>query len=164
MSVLDQLKRQRGLYAVCPNCEESFPVADAGLFDATKPLPAAALEHLDGLRKELEEGRTDLVKRRLRAKEKPRLAAEAVNIGKVVEKIAPSLPGFPVDPGDCRSLLEPIDYVVFAGLAGKGRVEAMFFVEAKSGQARLNDSQREVKALVERGKVSLVIAEHGRVT
>jgi predicted Holliday junction resolvase-like endonuclease len=85
-----------------------------------------------------------------------------VNIGKVVEKIAPSLPGFPALPQECRSLLEPIDYIVFRGLDA-GRIEAIEFVEVKSGKATLNPNQKLVKEAVEDGRVELFIAERAQV-
>ena len=85
------------------------------------------------------------------------IAAESVGIGKVVEKIAPSLPGFPVNSADCRSLFEPIDYVVFQGLSRFGKVEAIQFVDVKSGGARLNGIQQQVRHAVESGKVRMLI-------
>jgi predicted Holliday junction resolvase-like endonuclease len=159
MSVLEDLRGQRRLYAQCPNCQDEFRLADADLFDATKPLSGRALQRLDELRQGVREQREDFAKRKLRADQHTQVVAEAVNIGKVVEKIAPSLPGFPVSPGDCRSLLEPIDYLVFKGLAATGKVDALIFVDVKSGNARLSKRQKTIRDLVECGKVSLTVTE-----
>lgn len=160
MSVIGDLQRQRGLYARCPSCEGEFLLSRAPLFDATKKeLPQPALDYLKGRRDELADMRKDLAERKLAATTRPRIAAEAVNIGKVVEKIAPSLPGFPVVSADCRSLLEPIDYVVFRGLSARGRIDSLIFVDVKSGRGRLSNVQSQVKKLVECGKVKLIIAE-----
>ncbi len=94
------------------------------------------------------------------SKKRTERAADSVTIGKVVERIAPSLPGFPLRSEDCRSLFEPIDYIVFRGLRSKGIVDAIEFVEVKSGKARLTPTQSGIRSLIERGKVSLYVAPH----
>lgn len=160
MSLLRDLHSQRNLFAACPNCGEEFKLIDAELFDATRSiLPARAVERIAALRAGLTQRRAELRSRKARAAAHPRRVAESVNIGKVVEKIAPSLPGFPVRSGDCRTLFEPIDYVVFHGLSTNGIVDSLTFVDVKSGRARLTSTQSQVRALVECGKVSLIIAE-----
>jgi predicted Holliday junction resolvase-like endonuclease len=164
MSVLTEIQKQRRLYARCPNCNGEFRLADARLFDAAGRLPTQALEWLAGRREQLKEERADLANRKERAETRPRIAAESVNIGKVVEKIAPSLPGFPVRSGDCRALFEPIDYVVFQGISTSGRVESVLFVDVKSGKARLSGPQAQVRTAVEHGRVSLLIAPRGKAT
>jgi predicted Holliday junction resolvase-like endonuclease len=156
VSVLIELNRQRDLWVRCPHCDDEFRVAEAGLFDATKKLPDAALARLEQMRADLREMKEVLVKRREQAREKPKIAAKAANIGKTVEKIAPSLAGFPARAEECRALFEPIDYVVFKGLR-TGKVEALLFVDVKSGGAQLAPKQRQIKAAVEGGKVSLVV-------
>lgn len=160
MSVLSDLKKQRGIFASCPRCEAEFRLSDAVLFDALQaPLPQPAVDYLSRTRKELDDIRNDLRAKKLAAMTRPRISAKAVNIGKVVEKIAPSLPGFPVTSSDCRSLLEPIDYVVFRGLSARRTIDSIIFVDVKTGHGRLSQMQSQVKNLVECGKVKLLIAE-----
>lgn len=159
MPLLDELSRNASLKASCPHCDESFPLSEAQLFDALRPLSGAALEKLQAQQHALKEGRAELRERREHGPERSRVGAESGNIGKVVEKVAPSLPGFSLEPGDCRALFEPIDYVVFNGLTRKGRVESLRFVDVKSQGARLTQRQRRIQAAVEAGKVSLVIAD-----
>jgi len=159
MSVLSDLWKQRGLYVCCPKCSGEFSIAKANLFDATDTqLPRAAFDYLHARRRELAEGKRDLLKRK-QSIDRSRIAAQAVNIGQVVEVIAPSLPGFPVVASDCRSLFKPIDYVVFRGLTEKRRVDSLLFVDVKSGRGRLSATQSQVKNLVECGKVKLVVTE-----
>ncbi len=160
MDLIEELSRQRQLYARCPRCDCEFRLSEARLFDATKKLPSYAIEHLNEQRDGLREGRRELAKRKQQAASRPRIAAESIGIGKIVEKIAPSLRGFPVASADCRSLLEPIDYIVFRGLSTVGRVEAIYFVDVKTGQARLSKTQKQVRKLVEGGKVRLLITDH----
>jgi len=157
MTLLEELQKARDLFARCPHCEREFPLSKANLFDATKPLPPRAKAHLDEQREELREQRASLKRRRVVATTKPAISAVSSITGKVLEKIAPSLPGFPVEPADCRALFEPIDYVIFKGLSAKGKVDSLLFVDVKSGKARLAPDQREIKGLVEGGKVGFKI-------
>jgi predicted Holliday junction resolvase-like endonuclease len=157
MSILKDLKEQRRLWIV-PPCGHSFRAADANLFDATRPLKGEALELLGRMRQELRDERAEFEASKSKTEQTSRTTARAVTIGNVVEKIAPNLPGFPLTAADCRSLFEPIDYVLFKGLSVKGRVDALGFVEIKSGNSQLTREQRAVRALVEAGKVEYVVA------
>lgn len=78
-----------------------------------------------------------------------------VNVGKVVEKVAPALAGFPYSINDCRFLAEPIDYMVFSGVTAKGKVDEVIFMDIKTGKARLKSSQRIIKNAVDQGRVEL---------
>lgn len=78
MSLLSELKRQKALFASCPNCSEEFPVTRANLFDATdKHLPIYVQEYLGRRAQELIEGKQVLRKRR-ELIERSRIAAQAV--------------------------------------------------------------------------------------
>jgi predicted Holliday junction resolvase-like endonuclease len=104
-------------------------------------------------------GRVDLRRLQHMATTKPAIGAESAGVGKVAEKIALSLPGFPVDPADCRALFEPIDYVVFRGLARQGVIDSLLFVDVKTGNRKLEDHQCQIRDLVQAGKVSLNIVQ-----
>jgi predicted Holliday junction resolvase-like endonuclease len=64
------------------------------------------------------------------------------------------LKGFKLDPNDCRSLFDPIDYVVFNGLSKTGKVDSIVFMDVKSGEARLSKKQKAIQNLVEASKVT----------
>jgi len=160
MSLVSDLTSRSGLYARCPRCDDAFPLRKARLFDATKRLPDYALEHLALTEASLTEAQEELKGRKRQAKERPRRAAESGRIGKVIEKIAPSLPGFPMAVADCRALFEPIDYLVFEGLSSAGKVDSIRFVDVKTGAARLSLVQRQIKSAVGAGRVDLMIADH----
>ena len=51
----------------------------------------------------------------------------------------------------------PIDYLVFSGLTTRNQVEVLYFVEVKSGKARLTGSQQSIKKAVENGSVQFKI-------
>jgi predicted Holliday junction resolvase-like endonuclease len=163
MNLVAELKRSRKINAECPNCSHQFPLTEADLFDATKLLSGPGLEYLDLLRRELTEGKAEFEAMKERTKLRSRVGAKCVGIGKMVEKIAPTLPGFPLVPADCRALFEPIDYVAFAGLAASGAAEALLFIEVKSGQSRLTAVQRAFRSVIERGRLSLVLTDTPKV-
>jgi predicted Holliday junction resolvase-like endonuclease len=85
--------------------------------------------------------------------EAAKVTAESVNLGKILEKIAPSFNGFGYPTRDCRLMLEPIDYVIFSGLSQNAVIEAITFLDVKSGNARLTAKQRDIANAVENGHV-----------
>lgn len=83
------------------------------------------------------------------------VGAKAVNIGFILERLAPAMKGFRFSRNDCRSLFDPIDYVIFEGLDAKGVVSRIIFADIKTGGSRLNSVQREIKSVVEHGRVEM---------
>lgn len=80
-------------------------------------------------------------------------ASRAVLGGLVSEQMAPLLPGFPFDPGDCRFIGKPVDFLVFKGMNQKAITEVIF-LEVKSGSSRtLNDQEKRLKEAVKAGRV-----------
>jgi len=143
----------QGFYAECPCCGMPIPLKSANLFirDAFPPIAGklyqTKLENLETLR-------TDLKKRLESIPAASKTGAEAVNIGLILERLAPCLVGFPFKKNDCRSLFDPIDYVVFEGLSKENLVNRITFVEIKTGNSRLTSIQRDIRNAVEDGQVS----------
>ncbi|MCL1994030.1 MAG: hypothetical protein FWG66_13880 [Spirochaetes bacterium] len=82
--------------------------------------------------------------------------SRAVLGGLVSEQMAPLLPGFPFDPGDCRFVGKPVDFIVFKGMNEKN-ISEVFFLEVKSGQSRqLNEQEKKLKEVIQAGKVRWV--------
>ncbi len=61
---------------------------------------------------------------------------------------------FCFEKNDCRSLFDPIDYVIFEGLTQKGKVSKILFVDIKTGKASLSGRQKTIRNLVEDKKVT----------
>jgi len=78
--------------------------------------------------------------------------SRAVLAGQAAEQLAPWLPGFPFDPGDCRFIGKPVDFLVFSGSTA-GSISEVVFVEVKSGTAGLNRAERSLREAVEAGRV-----------
>jgi predicted Holliday junction resolvase-like endonuclease len=78
--------------------------------------------------------------------------ARGINYGFLAEKIAVLHKDFPWNPLDCKPLFDPVDFIVFDGLS-KGKVTEVVFVDVKSGKSPLTKKQKQIKLLVEGGKV-----------
>jgi len=89
----------------------------------------------------------EIVKKRLKQ-------SRAVIGGQVSEQMAPLLPGFPFDPGDCRFVGKPVDFIVFKGMNEKN-ISEVVFLEIKSGTGRnLNDQEKKLRDVIQSRKVS----------
>jgi predicted Holliday junction resolvase-like endonuclease len=141
-----------GFYAECPCCEEPILLKKAGLFyldDFTPDARALYNQH----KAELKEREKELKDYRKSIAETSEVGAKAVNIGFILERLAPTMQDFRFDRNDCRSLFDPIDYVIFEGLSKKGSVSKILFADIKTGTARLQNKQKEIRNLVEKKKV-----------
>jgi predicted Holliday junction resolvase-like endonuclease len=99
----------------------------------------------------------NLKERELNMTKRPQLTAKAVNIGFILERIAPAFDHFPFEHNDCRSLFDPIDYIIFEGLNKSGVVNKIIFTDIKTGAARLKNNQKEIKTLIDNKKVEFKI-------
>lgn len=82
--------------------------------------------------------------------------SRAVLGGLAGEQVAPYLPGFPCNPADVRFIGKPIDYLGFAGASEGNEIKEILFIEVKTGQSQLSEREREIKNLVQKGKVRYV--------
>ncbi|MBS1622082.1 MAG: hypothetical protein JST10_12145 [Bacteroidetes bacterium] len=140
-------------YCECPcGCGEEIKLKDTGLF-YLDDFSEKGKEAYQALLDNLKEQRFDLKEREKNMKARPKLTARAVNIGFILERIAPAFTHFPFEHNDCRSLFDPIDYVIFEGLNKKGVVNKIIFTDIKTGAARLNPHQKEIKSLIQNKKV-----------
>ena len=82
--------------------------------------------------------------------------SRAVLGGLVSEQIAPLLPDFPFDPGDCRFIGKPVDFIVFKGM-NKQDISEVVFLEIKSGASKnLNQQEKRLMETVNAGRVRWV--------
>ena len=78
--------------------------------------------------------------------------SRAVLGGQFSEQLAPYLPDFPFSPTEVRFLGKPIDFVVFKGMDEK-RIDEVVFVEVKSGKAKINAHEKNLKNAIEKKRV-----------
>lgn len=142
-----------GFYALCPCCDEPISLKDAGLFYLDQFTPEAKVLYVQH-KKELKEREKELKEQRKSISQRSQVGAKAVNVGFILERLAPTMAGFRFDRNDCRSLFDPIDYVIFEGLSKKNSVTKILFTDIKTGGARLSGKQKEIKNLVEKKKIA----------
>ncbi len=79
--------------------------------------------------------------------------SRAVLGGKFTEQMAPYLPEFHYDPTEARFIGNPIDFIVFPGLA-QGDPQEIIIMEIKTGKAsQLTPQQHKIRQLIEDGMV-----------
>jgi len=82
--------------------------------------------------------------------------SRAVLGGLVSEQIAPLLPDFPFDPGDCRFIGKPVDFIVFKGM-NEQDISEVIFLEVKSGASKnLNQQEKRLRDAIQAGRVRWV--------
>jgi len=152
--LIKQLKKS-DLWAEC-SCGEEFRISEAVLFDGTKPFPDEVLEIQSAMIEEIEEGKKELERKMKLASSKAEITTTAVNVGKNLEKVFPTMKDFKWSLCDCRFLSDPIDMIVFNGLS-INKIDSISFIEAKSGAARLNPHQKAVRDAINDQKISYTV-------
>lgn len=141
-----------GFYAECPCCEEPLLLKRANLFYLDDFTPDA-LELYQQQNMEFKDREKELKEQRKSMSQTSEVGARSVNIGFILERLAPVLHDFRFDRNDCRSLFDPIDYVIFEGLSKKESVSRIIFADIKTGGARLKGNQKEIRSIVENKKI-----------
>ena len=144
--------QQNEFKANCPTCGEGFKLKDASLFSVDN-FNAQAKKLLNEKKEELKERKELISKKKASTQKRVETTTGSVNMGFILERLAPVLEHFPFDKNDCRSLFDPIDYVIFEGLQKTGKVQKIFFVDIKSGKAELKANQEASKQMVEQKEV-----------
>jgi predicted Holliday junction resolvase-like endonuclease len=83
------------------------------------------------------------------------MKSRAVIGGQFSEQLAPYLPDFEHLPTECKFMGKPIDFIVFKGMDEK-KIEEVVFVEVKSGKAKLNAQEKNLKETIDNKKVKWV--------
>lgn len=140
-------------YFECPSTNEEVAVKTLQLFDNDN-FTDEALEIYEQQLADIKATKERLKKIRDVGATKSEAGAHSINIGFILERLAPTMGSFRFNHNDCRSLFDPIDYVIFEGLATKGKVDKIFFIDIKTGNARLNRRQKEIKSVINSKKVN----------
>lgn len=148
-----QTLKSGNFFIECPNNKEDVSLKKAPLFDNDN-FPDEALEIYEAHLEEVRITKERLKKMKQTGATKSEIGALSINIGFILERLAPTMTAFRFNHNDCRSLFDPIDYVIFEGLANKGRVDKIFFVDIKTGNARLTKRQKEIKSVINDKKVN----------
>lgn len=152
VSYLIKELKNSNIRAEC-DCGEEFRLSDATLFDGTGKFPEDADLIKKDLLSELADRIEALKKMKISADEGAEKKAIEVGVGKCLEKIMPACKGFSTPLIECRPLFEPIDMILFNGLA-TGKVNSITFMEVKTGAGRLNQHQRKIRDAINDKSVS----------
>jgi len=144
--------QQNGFKANCPTCGKGIKLKDSSLFSVDN-FNAQAKQLLNEKKEDLKIQREAIGKKKSSTQQRVETTTNSVNMGFILERLAPVLEHFPFDKNDCRSLFDPIDYVIFEGLQKTGKVQKIFFVDIKSGKAKLKANQKAIKQIIEQKKV-----------
>lgn len=140
-------------YLECPSTNEEVAVKALELFDNDN-FPNEALEIYEQQLADIVSTKERLKKMKAIGATKSETGAHSINIGKIFERLAPTLTSFKFSHGDCRPIFDPIDYAIFEGLTKKGVVDKIFFVDIKTGNASLSKRQRVIKNIIRDKKVN----------
>ncbi len=176
LNIAEFFSKSSGIEIGCSKCGEFFSAKSANLFDIRQPYPRKAIEafrlkelqikaawksvenkkkQFDGKLRGLKEKEFKL---RHRKKERPKIVkviTKHINIGQIIEKILPASPKYKYNISDCRSVFDPIDYIAFNGFSKGNTVNDISIIEVKTGDANLQRVQKQIKATLQSGKVSL---------
>jgi len=140
-------------FVECNRCNTELPLKKVDLFDNDN-FTDEALEIYEAQLQAIRDKKEELKRLKELGTRRSEIGALSVNIGLILERLAPTMGGFRFNHNDCRSIFDPIDYVIFEGLSKKGLVDKIFFIEIKSGKAQLKPRQKEIRTAVHNKKVS----------
>jgi len=152
--IITALKNAR-LRTNCPNCNRPIELAKTKLF-STANMPSEVIQLIEQKQVQIEEQIKGVQQETEAFVARQTFGARSVNRGLLVERIVPLLPGFRFDKGDCRSLFDPIDYIIFDGLNKTGRVKKIYFAEVKSGSATVSPKQSLIARRIAEKKVRFI--------
>jgi predicted Holliday junction resolvase-like endonuclease len=153
---LIRILKAQDFKAICPSCDETIQLKKTTLFSPDE-FPVEAKAMITEAKAAIRERKESLLLQSKNKKVRIENTTKSVNMGFILERLAPVLDHFPFDRNDCRSLFDPIDYVIFEGLHQQGKVNKILFVDIKSGGAKLKQSQKAIKQKIKEKKVSFSV-------
>ena len=141
------------LHAECP-CGEVSPLSDFIIYNGTVSPPDDAKKIHELYEIEYNKKVEELKTRKISATEGAEKKSLEVGFGKTIEKMVHLLKDFDFPVEDCSFLAEPLDVIVFNGIAANN-VNHITFMEIKTGKATLNKHQRMIRDAVHDHKVKV---------
>ena len=148
--IISSLKNS-DLNAQCP-CGEVSPLSDFIIYDGTITPPDDAKKIHELYEIEYNKKVEKLKTRKISATEGAEKKSLEVGFGKALEKMVHLHKDFNFPVEDCSFLAEPLDVIIFNGVA-TNNVNHITFMEIKTGKAALNKHQRMIRDAVHDHKV-----------
>ena len=158
--LLTSLQKSK-LFAQCPRCQNEFQLSKAGLFDGTQSFPTEAekirlgmLTKLAGYEQEIKERELKLKKILKEGPIRSKTGAISSNLGTIMQNLLPINKEFiaNIPIADSRFLSQQLDIIVFHG-AVQNDVKQISFMDAKTGNAGPEPNQKQIRDIVNNGKV-----------
>ncbi len=151
MNFVGAFQEMKRIYGFCPCCGEMFRLSDAELFTKGAP-PGTPFDAAEGARARIE-NRIAVFDAQEAALRQRAVALGQRAAKRRLKQIAPFFTGRGVDPQDVKVLFEPVEYVVFRGLSGRG-VRNIELVDREPDSTRREKIQLSVSKAIARGDVA----------
>lgn len=139
------LTEGRHIFSVCPECGTVHRLSELGLARRGK----YALDWMDKIearRDSLERRRGTLADRAAELQRAAKERAERRVLPQLLSRAAPMFYKLRIDPRDVRTIIHPLDFVVFRGMNSRDGVRAVDLVSLGSGNAFANSIRDAVDA------------------
>ena len=140
------------LNAQCPACRKVSALSDFVIYDGTITPPDDAKKIHELYEIEYTKKVEELKTQKINATEGAEKKSLEVGFGKTLEKMIHLHKDFNFPVEDCSFLAEPLDVIIFNGVA-TNNVNHITFMEIKTGKAALNKHQRMIRDAVRANKV-----------
>jgi predicted Holliday junction resolvase-like endonuclease len=128
------LTEGRHIFSVCPECGSVHRLSELALSRRGKYIPDW-MDRIEGRRDALERRRGALEERASELQRVAKERAEQRVLPQLLSRAAPMFYKLRIDPRDVRTIIHPIDFVVFRGMNSRDGVRAVDLVSLQRGSA-----------------------------
>lgn len=143
------LRGLQSVLCICPCCGELFRLSEGRLFYAVPP-PSTWYDELERERERLGKAEDRFEEERQRLQEMSRQSVER-ELRRVLRRRDPVLTPLGYYPKEARTLLNPVDFVVFHGMVLQKRVREVVLVDHVAEDRERERVQDSLKRALERG-------------
>lgn len=155
--LLEAFQSYRTIFCICPACNNLMRFSDIQLQYAGKAPETWLDQHerklstLDEMERKFDEKESEL---RDKATEKGRKQVPVI----VKKSFDTDLAKLKYDPYDIKTILHPVDFVIFDGTNAKDQVNDIVFLSRKTKNKELNDVRKTIKKTIDKENYEWKIA------
>ena len=139
------LTEGRHIFSVCPECGSVHRLSDLALSRRGKYVPDW-MDKIEGRRDSLERRKGTLEERAAEMQRVAKERAERKVLPQLLSRAAPMFYKLQIDPRDVRTIIHPLDFVVFRGLNSRDGVRAVDLVSLQQGNTFVPSIRKAVDA------------------
>lgn len=132
--LLTYLTEGRHVFSVCPECGSIHRLSELGLSRKGTYVPDW-MDKIEGRHDYLERRRGALEDRAAELQLAAKVRAESKVLPQLLSRAAPMFYKLQIDPRDVRTIIHPLDFVVFRGMNSRAGVRAVDFLSLHRGNA-----------------------------